>query len=120
MKNKKRTTLLRYWTTRYLITLFAGLFILAAGSLWWIRHTTLENRLNIMEYLAVETADRIAHSDRNDDFGMFNRRLEERASVLQMEKQPELFITDLEGNVLNKRPPRKGRLPDNEPFTNCR
>ncbi|WP_310257387.1 sensor histidine kinase [Fictibacillus barbaricus] len=107
MNHKKRTTLLKYWTTRYLITLIAGLLILAAGSLWWIRNTTLDNRLNIMEYLAVETADRISHSDRNSDFGLFNRRLEERASVLQMEKQPELFITDLKGRVLNGRPPRK-------------
>jgi signal transduction histidine kinase len=120
MKNKNRTTLLRYWTTRYLLTLFAGLLILAAGSLWWIRHTTLENRLNIMEYLAVDTADRIANSDRNKDFGQFNKHLDERANALQMEKKPELFITDLEGNILNVRPLRKGPMQDDHPFEDLR
>jgi signal transduction histidine kinase len=108
-KSKKQTTLLRYWTTRYLITLIAGLALLAAGSMWWIKQTTLENRLNLMEYLAVETADRFAQSNNNDDdFDRFDRRLEERARILQMENQPQLYITDLEGNVLNAGPLHRG------------
>jgi signal transduction histidine kinase len=104
--------LLRYWTTRYLITLIAGLILLAAGSMWWIKQNTLENRLNLMEYLAVETADRFAQSNnKNDDFDRFDRRLEDRARILQMENQPQLFITDLEGNVLNPGPMRGGGGP---------
>ncbi|WP_423409164.1 ATP-binding protein [Heyndrickxia sp. MSNUG] len=107
-KSKKQTTLLRYWTTRYLFTLIAGLALLAAGSMWWIKQTTLENRLNLMEYLAVETADRVAQSNNNDDFDRFDRRLEERAKILQMENQPQLYITDLDGNVLNLGPSHRG------------
>lgn len=110
MKNKKRTTLLRYWTTRYLVTLVIGLIILGAGSLWWIQKTTLENRLNLMEYLAVETANRVIQSDGMmgvDPF--FNRMLEERARVLQIEKEPELFITDLNGEAVFSRPRRMGK-----------
>lgn len=104
MKNKKRTTLLRFWTTRYLATLITGLILLGAGSIWWIQKNTLENRLNLMEYLAVETANRVVQSKgmmEVDPF--FNRMLEERARVLQLEKEPELFITDLNGEEIFSR-----------------
>lgn len=105
MKNKKRTTLLKFWTTRYLVTLIIGLILLGAGSLWWIQKTTLEHRLNLMEYLAVETANRVTQENgimEVDPF--FNRMLEERARVLQLEKEPELFITDLSGEAIFSRP----------------
>lgn len=64
--------------------------------------------MNLMEYLAVETADRFGQSSANDDYGRLDRRLEERARILQMENQPQLFITDLEGNILNSGPMRGG------------
>jgi len=64
--------------------------------------------LNLMEYLAVETADRVAQSNNNDDFDRFDRRLEERARILHMENQPQLYITDLDGNVLNIGPSHRG------------
>lgn len=100
--------MLRYWTTRYLITLIAGLALLAAGSMWWIKQTTLDNRLNLMEYLTLETADRIAQTSAAGDFAYFDKRLEKRARILQMEKQPELYITDLDGNVINSGLPHNG------------
>ncbi|WP_253805489.1 sensor histidine kinase [Fictibacillus arsenicus] len=118
MKNKNRTTLLRYWTTRYLFTLFIGLLILSVFSLWWIRHTTLENRLTLMEYMAAEAADRIASTDRNKDYNLFNKKLDDRAKVLQMDRPPEFFITDMNGNVLNSKPLHKGLMPKEHQFHN--
>jgi signal transduction histidine kinase len=109
MNNKKRTTLLRYWTTRYLLTLFIGLAILAAGSLWWIQKTTLENRLNLLEYLAVETAHRIIQTNGRMELGpFFDRMLEDQSRVLQLENEPKLFITDLEGNPIFSNASRMG------------
>ncbi|WP_246017797.1 HAMP domain-containing sensor histidine kinase [Mesobacillus subterraneus] len=108
MKSKKPISLLRYWTTRYLLTLVIGLLLLGAGSMWWIKETTLQNRLNLMEYLAVETADRLGQSFGNQDFGRLDRRLDDRARILQMENQPQLFVTDLDGNILNSGPMRGG------------
>lgn len=113
MKNKKRTTLLTYWTTRYLITLVLGLFILGAGSLWWIKHTALQHNLNLMEYLAVETSQRVVQS--NGDMGFdpfFNRMLDKRAEVLELDTEPEMFITDIEGKSILSRPPHRG--PDHQ------
>ncbi|MEH7274449.1 HAMP domain-containing sensor histidine kinase [Neobacillus vireti] len=77
--------------------------------MWWIQKTTLENRLKLIEYLAVETANRVIQSNgmmEVDPF--FNRMLEERARVLQLEKEPELFITDLNGEAIFSRPRHMG------------
>ncbi|MBY6052882.1 sensor histidine kinase [Cytobacillus firmus] len=110
MKNNKRTTLLRYWTTRYLFTLVIGLIILAAGSMWWIRQTTLENRLNLLQYVAVETADRVVQQDGGIEFDpFFNRMLEERAKLLEFKFEPQVFISDLNGQILYKKTGRMQR-----------
>ncbi|WP_258535534.1 HAMP domain-containing sensor histidine kinase [Bacillus sp. 03113] len=117
MKNKKRTTLLKLWTTRYLITLVVGLFLLGAGSFWWIKQTTLQSRLNLMEYLAVETSHRIVQS--NGQIGrdpLFDRMLNERAKVLELDKEPELYITDLDGRTIFSRPPLRGPAHKNRKF----
>jgi signal transduction histidine kinase len=74
--------------------------------MWWIKQNTLENRLNLMEYLAVETADRFVQSDNQEDH--FDRRLDDRVRILQMESQPQVFITDLEGNIINSGMQRRG------------
>lgn len=99
---------MRYWTTRYLLTLVVGLLLLGAGSVWWIKETTLENRLKLMEYMAVETADRVEQSN---NLGGFDRRMEDRTRFFEMENQPLLFITDMEGNVLNTGPMHGGGGP---------
>ncbi len=102
MKNKKRTSLLTYWTTRYLISLCIGLLLLGIGSFWWIRHTTIENRLNLLEYLAEETADQISQSSGGNEFNAFDRRFDNRSHVLDMERPPLLIITDLKGNEIGR------------------
>lgn len=57
--NNKRVSLLSYWTSRYFITLLIGLFIIAIISAFWIRHTTIDERLNLMTFIAEDTAARI-------------------------------------------------------------
>ena len=57
--NNKRVSILSYWTSRYFITLLTGLIIIAIISAFWIRHTTIEERLNLMTFIAEDTADRI-------------------------------------------------------------
>ncbi|WP_137790084.1 ATP-binding protein [Bacillus sp. E(2018)] len=112
--SEKRSTLLKYWTARYVLTLFIGLLIIGLCSVWWIRHTTLENRLTIMEYLAAETVDRIESGDRENDLGRINRKLDDRAQILQMDNPPELFITDLNGNILNLKSIRRRPEPNEQ------
>ncbi|MFY4775844.1 HAMP domain-containing sensor histidine kinase [Metabacillus sp. RGM 3146] len=113
-KNNTRTSLLTYWTTRYLISLCIGLLLLGAGSFWWIRHTTIENRLNLLEYLADETADQVSQSSGGNEFDAFDRRFDNRSRVLNMERPPLLIITDLKGNEIGRGGGR-GLRDDNRP-----
>jgi signal transduction histidine kinase len=55
----KRVSILRYWTSRYFIALVIGLGIIAIVSALWIRHSTIENRLDLMTYIAEDTAERV-------------------------------------------------------------
>jgi signal transduction histidine kinase len=108
MRNKQRTTLLRYWTTRYVTTLFIGLLVLSFVSVWWIKQTTLENRLHLLKYLADEAADRVVH-DRGQIIidPILPRVLEERQKLLQLNAETVIYITDLRGEILFTKP----RLP---------
>lgn len=63
-----------------------------------------------MEYLAVETSQRVVQS--NDGMGFdpfFGRMLDERAKVLELDNEPDMFITDLEGREIFSRPPHRGQ-----------
>jgi signal transduction histidine kinase len=72
MWNKaKKISLLSYWTSRYFVTLLIGLTIIGVLSVLWIRHTTIENRLDVMEYIAEDTVNQITRQSTNrpqDDF----------------------------------------------------
>lgn len=105
LKNKPhRISLLRYWTTRYAITLAVGLLVLALLSVVWIRHTTLENRLDVSEFLAAELAGRIAGSqqDSYEESSVFDGDMAEaRDELMKMESPPSIFITDTKGVILS-------------------
>ncbi|WHY83769.1 HAMP domain-containing sensor histidine kinase [Siminovitchia fortis] len=104
---KKKISLQRYWTTRYLLTIIIGLVIMAIVSALWIRHTTLENRLHMLEFMAEETANRLVANEEpaipplNEVPGLFS----ERGDLLNMESNPSIYITDSRGAILaNNRP----------------
>lgn len=49
---KKKQTLLRYWTTRYFVTLLTGLLIVSIISLIWIRQSNFNQRVENMGNMA--------------------------------------------------------------------
>ncbi|MBP1991875.1 HAMP domain-containing sensor histidine kinase [Paenibacillus eucommiae] len=53
----KRSTLLRYWTLRYVLTLSVGLLIIGAASVLWLKHTALNERLDNIKSFSLEAAD---------------------------------------------------------------
>lgn len=57
---KRQTSILTYWTVRYLVIISVGL--LAAGLLtfWWIREEAADNRLQTSGLLAQEIADQMS------------------------------------------------------------
>jgi signal transduction histidine kinase len=99
----KRSSLLRYWTTRYALTLVIGLAIILIVSVLWIRHSTLENNLNLNKYMAEEIADRMENSIANDSGGplkIFPNILEDRSKILNSKKEPSLYIVNENGKVI--------------------
>ncbi|WP_286171852.1 HAMP domain-containing sensor histidine kinase [Gracilibacillus phocaeensis] len=106
-----------YWTTWYLVSLVIGLAIVAVVSALWIRHNTLENRLNIMEFMAEETADRIANISEADDIPPnFDQRhiLDNPGRFMDIEGNPTIYVTDMNGRITdsNLPPHRQDQLID--------
>ncbi|MDQ0272867.1 HAMP domain-containing sensor histidine kinase [Cytobacillus purgationiresistens] len=111
-KNKKRVSLLRYWTTRYLITLCIGLIVIALVSAAWIRHTTLENRLNIMTLMAEEVADRFVDVSEGKPVpnGDVPGLLDDRGRFMNLENDPSIYIVDTYGTSLFSNKPKENRF----------
>ncbi|MFJ8263997.1 ATP-binding protein [Rummeliibacillus sp. NPDC094406] len=113
---EKRISLTRYWTTRYLLTLCIGLTIVAFLSAIWIRHSTLQNRLNMLEFMGEELTNRLEDNATNIpsvgppkgpngnkvDPGMFR----ERQRFMDMGIDPTIYIVDTEGNILSMNHPK--------------
>ncbi|RSL35201.1 sensor histidine kinase [Salibacterium salarium] len=94
---------MRYWTTRYLITLVIGLVVVAVISVLWIRQTNLENRLNVTKYLAQEIADRFVEEQSGETVpreGVLEY-IRERQKILDTELDPIIYIVDSNGRVLS-------------------
>lgn len=103
----KRISLLNYWTSRYLLTLFVGLAIISFISAVWIRHTTFENRLEMMKFLADETVFRLTDTtgSNNGPIGGIQGFIGNRERFSMREIDPILYVADTEGNVLTSNRP---------------
>lgn len=103
IKNNKRISLLRYWTSRYLITLCIGLVVIAVISALWIRHTTLENRLDMTKLMAEEIADRFVDisEGRPISKGDVPGSLTDRGRFMNIESDPSIYIVDTIGTILS-------------------
>jgi signal transduction histidine kinase len=104
-KKDKRTPLLQYWTTRYLITLCIGLIIIGIISSVWIRYNTVQKRSNSLKALAQEIAETVV--DSNGNF-YFEKRLpgdiERRQRFLGLERELIMFIANNEGEIIYSKP----------------
>ena len=101
---RKRIPLQRYWTTRYFITLIIGLLIVTIVSAWWIRHTTLEDRVHMMEIMAEEIANQVVSGQPNDEQALSDLEirafLTDPGKYMNMKSNPSIFITNVEGDLL--------------------
>ncbi|MEK4172920.1 HAMP domain-containing sensor histidine kinase [Lysinibacillus sp. FSL L8-0312] len=106
-KKNKRISLLQYWTSRYLLTLFIGLAIISFISAAWIRHTTFENRLELMAFLADETVYRLTDTTNpnNGPIKGIPGFIGDRERFNMREIDPILYVVDTEGNILTSNRP---------------
>jgi len=99
-KNNKRISLRSYWTSRYLVTLFLGLTVIAIISALWIRHNTLENRLNMMELMADNLSNRIVATNEHQPPPDF---FQEKNAKLDI--YPIMYIVDTSGDIVSRNRP---------------
>lgn len=88
-----------------MLTLAIGLIVVAIVSAWWIRHTTLENRINMMTLMAEEAAYQLVYGSSGIDGEQLNEMevrqfLEEPGRFMQMESDPSVFIVRTNGEVV--------------------
>lgn len=112
-KKKSKTPLLYYWTRRYLFTLIIGLILIAVISIFWIRHNTIESKLQLTKLFAQELSDRSV-----DETGtiMISPKLpfilEEREKFLNSREPLQYYIKTSDGDILSPGPGKMG--PRNE------
>src|SRR5699024_650480 len=77
---------------------------LAVISAWWIRQTTLEDRLTMMEFMAEEIANQTVrgHSDDEQSLSDVDVRefLTNPGKYMDIDSTPVIFITDTNGSIL--------------------
>ncbi|SDW40823.1 Signal transduction histidine kinase [Marinococcus luteus] len=101
--NDKKVSLLRYWTTRYFITLCIGLIIIGLISFFWLRSYNLERGLNVTSFLADEISEDLAGTEDNSiglnaDLASYVR---ERQQAFDIETEPLVYVVDNNGNIVS-------------------
>ncbi len=100
-KNDERPSLIRYWTTRYFLTLCIGLIIIGVLTTLWIRHTATEKRLDILEMTAEEIAGRITEWDGLVLPNLYLQKvIDDRFRFLKLEGRPLIYVADENGYIV--------------------
>ncbi|MGN7471128.1 ATP-binding protein [Brevibacillus sp. SAFN-007a] len=97
MSEKKRISLFRYWTTRYVITLCIGLLVIGIASSYWINYSEKQRRLDFMRLMAAEVSDRVVDANGQVILAPFLfRLLDSRQESLRVNYKPFMVILDAE------------------------
>jgi len=105
MKRNERIPLLRYWTTRYVLTLCIGLIVIGILSSFWIRYNTTQKGLNTIKSFAQEIAESAIDAEGNLYIGPYlSRMIDIRQRSLHLERNLTLLITDSVGRIIYSKP----------------
>lgn len=104
-KNKKRTSILSYWTVRYLLIISSGLLVTALITFWWIQQEALNNRMQTTALLAQEIADRSVSTDGTVKISPGLQKLvEDRKRFFKVTVEMCVIITGPNGELLFSEP----------------
>lgn len=99
--NHNPTSLLRYWTTRYLLTLCVGLIIIGVVSAIWIKEAATEKQLEVTSLFVEEVADRVVDNEGKLYVGeTLHQILESRRRFMGVDRNLLLFIKDVHGRII--------------------
>lgn len=102
----KRTSILSYWTIRYLLIISVGLLLTALTTFWWIQQETMSNRMQTTGLLAQEIADRSVNNEGSIEVSQnLGKLIEDRKRFFKLTVEMCVIITDQKGQMLFSKPP---------------
>lgn len=105
-QKRKPTSILFYWTLRYLLIISIGLLLAAVFTFWWIQQEAMDNRMQTTGLLAQEIADRSVDSDgKLEIIPSLNKLVEDRKRFFKVNEEMCVIITGTEGQLLFSQPP---------------
>lgn len=102
----KHTSILFYWTVRYLIIISIGLLVTAITTFWWIQQEAMSNRMQTTGLLAQEIADRSVNSEGAIEISQnLEKLIEDRKRFFKLTIEMCVIITDQQGHMVYSMPP---------------
>ena len=102
----KQTSLLSYWTMQYFIILLVGLLLLATAAIWWTNRETLTSRLQTVELLAQEIADRLNGPEGTIKVPAdLEEYIDKRSRFFKLGSDMCVIVTDMEGRLFYSNEP---------------
>lgn len=120
---ERRTSILTYWTVRYLILISVGLVAAALLTFWWIRQEATSNRLQTAGLLAQEIADQVNDSGVLAVPPNLGPLIEDRKRFFNLTNDMCVIVAGKDGGLLYSSPPmdeQRMRQELNEDLTDAR
>ncbi|QUL55813.1 HAMP domain-containing histidine kinase [Paenibacillus tritici] len=106
---RKHTSILSYWTLRYLLIISIGLLLTALFTFWWIQQEAMNNRMQTTGLLAQEIADRSVGTDGKLAINpSLDKLVEDRKRFFKVTTEMCVIITGPAGELLYSSPPMTG------------
>jgi len=101
MEEQHKPTIIQYWTKRYVFTLCIGLILIGLLLIFWMRYHALQNRIEILQYIAEETAERLEGGNTNISFDFtIGDIFEKRRKFIEMGQRVRMIITNRNGKII--------------------
>lgn len=105
-QRRKPTSILFYWTLRYLLIISIGLLLAALFTFWWIQQEAMDNRMQTTGLLAQEIADRSIDTDGKLAIAPnLDKLVEDRKRFFKVTEEMCVIITGPQGGLLYSQPP---------------
>ncbi|WP_162515264.1 HAMP domain-containing sensor histidine kinase [Paenibacillus pinistramenti] len=93
-----------YWSLRYLVILFIGCAVIASVSIYWIRETARDNRLQTSSLFVQDLADRVSGPSGLEIPPQLDELVENRLRFFRLDPEFCLLILDQDGKLVYSMP----------------
>ncbi|ANS75070.1 hypothetical protein AWM70_11030 [Paenibacillus yonginensis] len=100
----KQVSILSYWSLRYLLILFIGCTIIALVSIYWIRETARDNRLQTSGLFVMDVADRVTGKEGLEIPPKLDELVENRLRFFKLDRDFCLMVLDQDDKLVYSMP----------------